>query len=87
MIRGHAKARAFWATFFEGWDEFRVEPTDLISCRDAVVAPLRWHARGRDGIEVEQTSVDLWTFRDSLVARIEGSETMAEALESAKLRA
>ncbi len=85
--RGHAEAKRFWAQFFEGFEEIRVQPADeFIGVGQMVIAPLHWWARGRDGIEVEQRMVDLWTFRAGRMARLQGFESKAEALEAVGLR-
>jgi hypothetical protein len=39
----------------------------------------------RDGFELHQTVVDLYTFRNGLCIRLEGFETKAKALEAAGL--
>jgi ketosteroid isomerase-like protein len=85
--RGHREARKFWAEFDVSFEEIRVEPmADLVEAGEMVIAQLHWWARGRDGIEVDRTMVDLWTFRDGMKARVEGFETKEEALEAAGLR-
>jgi ketosteroid isomerase-like protein len=84
--RGEAEAKHFWGLFFEGFEEIRVEPKELIGSDDQVIAVLGWWARGRDGIEIERTMVDLWTFSGGLKASVQGFETKAEALEAAGLR-
>ena len=82
--RGRTEAKRFWALFFEAFEEIRVEPKEVLAENDdQVVAVLGWWARGRDGIEVERTRVDLWTFRDGLKASVQGFETKAEAIEAA----
>jgi hypothetical protein len=86
-MRGYEEAKRFWAQFFEGFEEIRVDPAeDPIAVGEMVVAPLRWWGRGREGIEVEQGMTDLWTFRNERPVRVKGFATKAEALEAAGLR-
>ena len=84
--RGHTAAKEFWAEFFEGFEEMRVEPRELLEVGKMVVADLRFSGRGRYDVEVEQFHADLWTFRDGRLAAVEGFATRADALEAAGLR-
>ena len=83
---GHSGAREFWGLPFEAFEEIRIEPTEeFIDAGDAVVAPVRWRGRGREGIAVDQMVVDVWTFRDGLKVRLQGFATKAEARKAAGL--
>ena len=70
VVRGAAAIREVW----EGWLDARVglraEVVEFIDAGSAVVAVTRWHAQGTaSGIEVDQTSAEVYEFEDGLVVR------------------
>jgi ketosteroid isomerase-like protein len=71
----------------EVWDEFRMEPDDVLDAGDRVVAVGRWVGKGKgSGIEVHQPVADVYTLHDGRVVRAEfGFTDRAEALEAAGL--
>ena len=85
IFRGHEEIKAFWTTFFDSFDELWQEPTEFIDGGDRVVVVVRWRGRGRDGIDLEQTIVDVYTFRNGLIVRLEGFDRKSAALEAAGL--
>jgi ketosteroid isomerase-like protein len=69
----------------EVWDEFRMEPDDVLDGGDRVVAVGRWVGKG-SGIEVHRPVADVFTLPDGRVVRAEfGFTDRAEALEAAGL--
>ena len=52
---------------------------------DRVLAVERWRAVSRGGLEFELELIDLFTFRDGLIVRIDGFRDRTEALEAAGL--
>ena len=71
----------------EVWEEFRMEPDELVDAGDRVVAIGRWVGKGKgSGIEVQQPVADVFTLHDGRVVRAElGFTDRAEALEAAGL--
>src|SRR6476619_7006650 len=84
-FRGHAEIKAFWMTFFDSFDELWQEPTEFVEGGDQVAVVIRWHGRGRDGIALDQSIVDLYTLQEGMIARLEGFESKSAALEAAGL--
>jgi uncharacterized protein len=71
----------------EVWEEFRMEPDEVLDSGDRVVAIGRWVAKGKgSGIEVQQPVAHVFTLQDGRVVRVEISATRDEALEAAGLR-
>ena len=71
----------------EVWEEFRMEPDEVVGAGDRVVAIGRWVGRGAgSGVMVEQPVADVFTLHDGRVVRTEiGFTDRAEALEAAGL--
>jgi ketosteroid isomerase-like protein len=71
----------------EVWEEFRMEPDEVLDAGDRVVAVGRWVGKGKgSGIEVQQPVADVFTLHDGRVVRAElGFTDRAEALEAAGL--
>ena len=86
VYHGRDELRRFWDEINEAWDAQTIEVQEMIEAPpDRVVSVERWHVRGRDGIELDFGVVDVYTFRDGLVARIDGFRDRAEALAAAGL--
>jgi ketosteroid isomerase-like protein len=83
-IRG---MRRMLADTHEVWEEFRMEPDEVVGAGDRVVAIGRWVGRGAgSGVMVEQPVADVFTLQDGRVVRTEiGFTDRAEALEAAGL--
>ena len=68
------------------WEEQWIEAEELIRVPGGrVLAVECWHTRGRDGITVDFKLIDVYSFRDGLIVRIDGYLDKAEALEAAGL--
>jgi ketosteroid isomerase-like protein len=79
--RGHAELRRFFETITEAWETYLVEPKELIEIApDRILAVELWHARSRAGLEFEIELIDVFTFRDRLITRIDGYTDKSEAL-------
>jgi len=83
--RGRDELREFLETISDGWDALTVALEETVEEGDRVLAVENWRARGRDGIEINTRLVDVYTFRDGLVVRIDGFRDKPEALEAAGL--
>jgi ketosteroid isomerase-like protein len=71
--------------FSEPWVELTVEPSQVIDLEQRVLVFLRFHAKGRDGIEVELPLAHLWTLREGLAVRMDAYSDQRQALEAAGL--
>ena len=75
-------SRHYWGT----WEDYRVDPEELLDAGPSVVVILRESGRGKgSGVPFEQSHPQLWTFRGDRIIRWESFETRAEALEAAGL--
>jgi ketosteroid isomerase-like protein len=71
----------------EMWENFEVEPEELIDAGDNVVVASRISGKGRgSGVETAMRVYAVWTLREGKVARLTGGfRDRAEALEAAGL--
>ena len=87
-IHGKDELRAYWQDWIDTFDQFKVEPVEVIDAGpDQVVAVIRNSGRAKlSGVEADLTFAVVYTLRDGKVAR--GSEywTKEQALEAAGLR-
>jgi uncharacterized protein len=72
----------------EVWEEFRMEPDEVLDAGDRIVAVGRWVGKGKgSGVEVQQPVAHVFTLHDGRVVRSElGFTDRADALEAAGLR-
>jgi hypothetical protein len=85
--RGHEGLRRFVSEYFEGWEYFRLEPTEYIDRGPSVAVVMRAVARGRgSGAQVDTELAHVWTFRDGRAVRHESFASREEALEAVGLR-
>jgi ketosteroid isomerase-like protein len=86
LVRGRDELLGFWKQISEAWETQTVELTEVLEAPgERVVAFERWRVSGRDGLELDFELVDIYTFRDGLVVRIDGFRDRAEALEAVGL--
>jgi ketosteroid isomerase-like protein len=87
-ILGREALRTHMQDWIDTFDEFRVDPVELIDAgRDVVVAVMRYGGRARlSGIETDETYGVVFTIHDGKIARGREYETRGEALEAAGLR-
>lgn len=83
--RGREGVKQFFETIYDAFDDQRVEFEEVIETGDRVLMVERWRMRGRDGIKVDVGVIDVYTFRDGLIVRVDGFVDKAEALEAAGL--
>jgi ketosteroid isomerase-like protein len=57
LSHGHDGVREFWRRWAEPWEQLHVEPERMVPIEGGVAAFVRWRARGRDGVEVDQQVV------------------------------
>jgi hypothetical protein len=71
---------------FEAWESVDIQPKERLEAPgDRILAIDVWRFSGREGIEIESELPTLFTFRDGLIARIDGFTDMAEARKAAGL--
>jgi hypothetical protein len=79
--------RQFWDTFREPWGSVLIEVERIEPIGDdRVLALLRFHGRGRDGVEVTLEYANLWTIENGMAALNVGFADWEQALEAAGLR-
>ena len=85
--RGRGGMKAFLEEIYEPWLEIAVEVEEVIAApNDRVLTVERWRTRGRDGIAIDTKLIDVYSFREGLVVRIDGFRDSAEAFEAVGLR-
>src|SRR5947208_11354314 len=82
VYRGQAAVRSFFEQFAEPWEELTIEPSRVIEVEEQVLVLLRFHARGRDGIEVDLPFAHLWTLRNGQAVRMDAFSDQERALEA-----
>jgi ketosteroid isomerase-like protein len=87
VYRGHGGVREFWDVFIEPWEEVNVQVGEIRDAGDCVLASTVFHARARDGLEIDEPFVHPWTVRGSKVIRFEAfaERERQQALEAAGL--
>ncbi len=87
VFHGHEEARTGWARWAEAWIEQRSEPQEVIELSDGRILVFTLQTmRGRDGLEVESESANVFTFRDGKVLRWESYWKRENALEAVEPR-
>jgi ketosteroid isomerase-like protein len=86
-MHGKAAVRAYLQDWLDMFDDFKVEPVELIDAGgDKVIAVLRNSGRAKlSGVETDLTCAIVWTIRDGRIARGREYWTRDEALEAAGL--
>ena len=82
VSHGREGAMAFWRKWAEIWEHIHVEIEDIAPFDDGIAAFVRWRARGRDGVEVDQPVVFAFTIEDGLTTRFTGYWDRGEAVEA-----
>jgi ketosteroid isomerase-like protein len=83
LYRGREGFLRFLQNVLEVWDEFRMEPEELVEVGEHVVVLVRAHGRGKgSGIEVDDRVTQVWTVRGGKVSRIKNYLDHCEALAS-----
>jgi ketosteroid isomerase-like protein len=85
--RGQERFREFWKTFREAWDTFTIEAERLEPIGDdRVLALLRFHGVGRQGVEVTLKFANSIALEDRLVSEVVNFADWQEALDAVGLR-
>jgi ketosteroid isomerase-like protein len=87
VYRGHHGLLALWNRWLEPWDEYRLEPEQLVDCGDKLIVVFRQRGRGRrSGVELDQPVAFLTTLdSNGITSRLEIFWEPAKALEAAGL--
>jgi ketosteroid isomerase-like protein len=87
-MHGKDAVRAYVQDWLDMFDDFKVEPMELIDAgEDQVIAVGRISGRAKlSGVETDLTSAALYTIRDEKIARGREYWTKEQALEAAGLR-
>jgi ketosteroid isomerase-like protein len=81
--RGLAELRGFWEEWLETWQEYRVEPQEIIEAGGQVFVHTGQTGRGRfSGIEVGQDLFQVFRVRNGKVVEYRIYADRTEALES-----
>jgi uncharacterized protein len=87
IYRGHRAVRRLWAAWSEVFSHMHWEAEELIDAGDAVVVPVRFHARGRgSGVETVTRAVHVYWIEDGKVVRYRQLPNRADAFAAAGLR-
>src|SRR5690349_14678646 len=78
--------RRFMHSFLTEWDDFTSEAVEMEDHGDKVLVTERQHATGKgSGIEIDQLSYVVWTFRDGLAVHVRWDSDVDEARAAAGL--
>ena len=85
-FRGHEGVRALASLVFGVFDEYSLEPEELIEAGDAVIAPVHQTGRGKEsGIEADVRYILVFKLRRGRAVRVESYYDRREALRAAGL--
>ena len=81
--RGRESFEAFFRSWLASFDEFTIEPLEVIERGEVLVAVVRQSGRGQaSGIEVSVEIAHAWTIRDGRAVRWEAFGGREEALDA-----
>jgi ketosteroid isomerase-like protein len=83
VYRGHAEIRRLNEQLNAPWEELSFLPDRIIDLGDRVLALCHFHAKGRDGLEVDFALAHIWTIRDGQAVSLQAYSDQKEALEAA----
>ena len=83
--RGREESKEFWRKTQQIFAEIRWEPREFVDLGNAVVVTTRIVALGRAGeVPIEADEIDLFSFRDGLLVRLETFPSFEEAVRAAE---
>ena len=86
VYEGLSEVLGFFQTFFDMFDQIRVEPEAFIEAGESIVVPNSTHLRGRDGIKTVARSTFVFQVRGGRVAAVCLYQETDEALKAAGAR-
>jgi ketosteroid isomerase-like protein len=85
VYRGHEGVRKLNEALNEPWLTLSLDPERFIDAGSQVLVLNRFHARGREGMEVRLELANLWTVRDGQIVKMEAFADQKSALEAVGL--
>jgi ketosteroid isomerase-like protein len=85
VYRGHEGVRKLNEALNEPWLTLSLDPEKFIDAGSRVLVLSRFHARGRDGMELKLDLANLWTVRDGQIVKMEAFADHERALEAVGL--
>ncbi|HYU60882.1 MAG TPA: nuclear transport factor 2 family protein [Solirubrobacterales bacterium] len=83
VFHGHGGVREVLGIFYENFDDFRVEPLELIDAGEQVVVPLKLHGRAKGTGEPNTFElVQVWTVEGAKAIRLDVYADRGEALRA-----
>jgi ketosteroid isomerase-like protein len=80
-LRGREGVRKFFELLDSSWEDVRVEIKEIVEgAGDRLICFETWTVRGDQGIEVATELIDVYGFRDGLIASCDGFRDKNEAL-------
>ena len=86
IYRGYEGLARWWRSFYEVYDDLRIEPREFIPVGDAVVVHAHHWMRSKMGVTLERDITHVWTLRDGRAVHVTGYMDRAEALEAVGLK-
>jgi ketosteroid isomerase-like protein len=84
--RGHTELLRFWREWLETWDDYRIEPAELVESGEEVFLACRQTGRGRaSGLEVDQDLYLVLGIRGGRITEFRIYADRGQALASAGL--
>jgi len=81
--RGRDTFETFLRSWLESFDDFRIEPEQIVEDDDRLIALVRQSGTGRaSGVEVEVRIAHVWTVQDGRAVRWQSYPSREEALAS-----
>lgn len=85
VLHGHDGVRQVLSMFEENFDDFRVEPGELIEEGDVVIAPVHMHGRAKGtGEEHSFDVVHVWEAQAGRAFRLSAYSSVEEALSAVR---
>jgi ketosteroid isomerase-like protein len=85
VYRGHDGVRRLNEALSEPWVTLSLVPEKFIDAGSRVLVLSRFHARGRDGMDVRRDLANLWTLRDGQIVRMDAFADHESAIEAVGL--
>jgi len=85
-FRGHEGVRDLMSLVFATFDDYRLEPEELIDAGRAVIAPVHQTGRGKEsGLEADVRYILVFKLEEGEAVRVESYYERSEAFEAAGL--
>jgi ketosteroid isomerase-like protein len=83
VYRGHDGIRRLNEQLNAPWEELSFLPDQIVDLGDRVLALCHFHAKGRDGLELDFPLAHIWEIRDGQAVSLQAYSDQKEALEAA----